>query len=66
MKIYVRIFHFVSLQSRLATEEEMMVYHTKELIDILEKSQFLPLEEMRKLSRLYDYLYFHKVNSLIR
>ncbi|XP_076117817.1 protein deacetylase HDAC6-like isoform X2 [Mytilus galloprovincialis] len=46
--------------SRLATEEEMMVYHTKELIDILEKSQFLPLEEMRKLSRLYDYLYFHK------
>lgn len=48
------------IPSRLATKEEMLAYHTKELIDILEKSQHLPLEEMRKLSRMYDYLYFHK------
>jgi len=45
----------------MATEDEMLIYHSKELIEILQKSQNLPLEEMRKLSRQYDYLYFHKV-----
>ena len=48
------------IPSRMATEDEMLIYHSKELIEILQKSQTLPLEEMRKLSRQYDYLYFHK------
>lgn len=59
-KKYGLLERCIKIPSRLATVEEMLVYHTEELIDILQKSQHLSLEDMRKLSRQYDYLYFHK------
>ncbi|KAJ8317206.1 hypothetical protein KUTeg_005110 [Tegillarca granosa] len=49
-----------NLQSRMATEEEMKILHSEDLIKLLKKSTSMTDEEMKETSRKYDFLYFHK------
>lgn len=49
-----------NLQSRMATEEEMKILHSEDLVKLLKKSTSMTDEEMKETSRKYDFLYFHK------
>ncbi|XP_056000033.1 histone deacetylase 6-like [Ostrea edulis] len=48
------------IQSREATDEEILTLHSPDHLRILKASESMTKEEMETLSQKYDYLYFHQ------
>lgn len=48
-------------QARHASREEMTLLHDEELVLRLKETASMTTEEMKRLARNYDYIYFHPV-----
>uniref|UniRef100_A0AAY4E9K8 Protein deacetylase HDAC6 n=1 Tax=Denticeps clupeoides TaxID=299321 RepID=A0AAY4E9K8_9TELE len=46
-------------QPRVASEEELLLVHTKEYVDLMTSSQKMTEEELKSLSESYDSIYIH-------
>uniref|UniRef100_UPI0037E8599D histone deacetylase 6 isoform X1 n=2 Tax=Semicossyphus pulcher TaxID=241346 RepID=UPI0037E8599D len=51
--------HCVTLQPREATEEELLLAHTKQYVDLMKSTQTMTEEELHTLSDTYDSVYIH-------
>ncbi|XP_028850691.1 histone deacetylase 6 isoform X2 [Denticeps clupeoides] len=49
----------VSVEPRVASEEELLLVHTKEYVDLMTSSQKMTEEELKSLSESYDSIYIH-------
>nr|XP_022296454.1 histone deacetylase 6-like isoform X1 [Crassostrea virginica]XP_022296456.1 histone deacetylase 6-like isoform X1 [Crassostrea virginica]XP_022296457.1 histone deacetylase 6-like isoform X1 [Crassostrea virginica] len=59
-KQYGLLDRCAKIQSREATDEEILTLHNPDHLKILKMSESMSKEEMETLSQKYDYLYFHK------
>ncbi|GFR68311.1 histone deacetylase 6 [Elysia marginata] len=48
---------------REATISEIFTYHTKAHLDLLESTASMDEEQLKEISRKYDYIYFHQKSS---
>ncbi|CAJ1085668.1 histone deacetylase 6 isoform X1 [Xyrichtys novacula] len=51
--------HCITLQPREATEEELLLAHTKQYVDLIKSTQTMTEEELHTLSDKYDSVYLH-------
>lgn len=55
----------IKLQGRNATNDELLMKHTQEIIDILKSTDNVrDFELLKKLSSKFDAVYFHPVSTL--
>uniref|UniRef100_A0A7N8Y6U3 Protein deacetylase HDAC6 n=1 Tax=Mastacembelus armatus TaxID=205130 RepID=A0A7N8Y6U3_9TELE len=59
--VYSEIFtHYKNLwEPREATEEELLLVHTKQYVDLIKSTQTMSESELQTLSEKYDSVYFH-------
>ncbi|XP_026188442.1 histone deacetylase 6 isoform X2 [Mastacembelus armatus] len=51
--------HCIRVEPREATEEELLLVHTKQYVDLIKSTQTMSESELQTLSEKYDSVYFH-------
>ncbi|KAM6982513.1 histone deacetylase 6 isoform 2-T6 [Tautogolabrus adspersus] len=51
--------HCITVQPREATEEELLLTHTKQYVDLMKSTQTMTEDELHNLSDKYDSVYLH-------
>nr|XP_033815302.1 polyamine deacetylase HDAC10 [Geotrypetes seraphini] len=59
LKCYGLLERCVSVPVREATEDEILLIHSKEYLEVVQSTQFMNEEELRKTSQNYDCAFFH-------
>ncbi|XP_042337947.1 histone deacetylase 6-like, partial [Plectropomus leopardus] len=55
--------HCVTVEPRDAAEEELLLAHTKQYVDLMRSTQTMTQSELQALSEKYDSVYLHPVRT---